>query len=113
MRALDPEVNDIVWQAIEPLFRSRSTRTRSGGTDCRYCGHNGKLRATMAVERTEPSVATRTEDEEESAVPAGADRPPTSEEEEAGCSPGAGQGNRRARSPAWPRSELMKSRCGP
>jgi hypothetical protein len=37
----------------------------------------------MAVERTEPSVATRPEDEKESAVPAGADRPPTSEEEEA------------------------------
>jgi hypothetical protein len=51
--------------------------------NCRYCGDNGKLGATMAVERTEPSVATRAEDEKESAVPAGADRPPTSEEEEA------------------------------
>ena len=37
----------------------------------------------MAVERAEPSVATRPEDEKESAVPAGADRPPTSEEDEA------------------------------
>jgi len=72
MRALDPEVNDIVWQAIEPLVPVPvASCSRPGGTDCRYRGDNGKLRATMAVERTEPSVATRAEDEKESAVPAG------------------------------------------
>jgi hypothetical protein len=35
------------------------------------------------VERTEPTLATREEDEKGSAVAAGADRPPTPEEEEA------------------------------
>jgi hypothetical protein len=31
-RAMDPEVADAIWEAIEPIFRSLSTITRSAAT---------------------------------------------------------------------------------
>ena len=83
MRALDREVNDIVRQAIEPLVPVPLDTHPLGRHRLPILWSQRRLRATMAVERAEPSVATRAEDGKASAVPAGADRPPTSEEEEA------------------------------